>query len=696
MADDLHEFLTDLMHEVAAAATATGALTRTVLVENLASRLVESEELQDWSPCHFEGRGSRNRLLELDGYSTEELELDGTLQVLVVVQRDGASVETLSTADVTSAFGRALAFVTDARDGVLHEELEPSTPAADLARAIYDARDDVRTIRIVVLSNGSLGPRFREVGRSAVDSIRVEQHIWDLARFQKLAATGGHEPIELDVAALAPGGLPALSAGIGSTDYGAYLCVVPGSFLADVYEEYGSRVLEGNVRSFLSARGNVNKGLRTTILSQPERFFAFNNGITATAARVDLAPDGRIIRMLDLQIVNGGQTTASLFNARKKDKASLDGIFVQMKLSVLPADLALAMVPEIARYANTQNKVSEADLFANHPFNRRIEEISRKQWAPAKPGSNQMTRWFYERARAQFQTEQIKLTDSGRKAFLIQNPKDQVITKTDLAKFENTWLKLPHIVSAGAQKNFLKYAERVGGDEGEYEKHPAEFNERWFRHVVAKAILFHSTERIVSDAAWYQNAYRANVVTYAIARLALLVEEKFPGQVLDLDQIWKAQSLAEPIATQLEDIGEIVLDVLMSPPVEGANVTEWAKKEMCWKKVAARAAPVVPELRQYLKAADDERGDRRDARGEEREEGVINLLTEAVKLGAGGFWARAAAWPASKLVLSRLELGILNTAASRGPTWVPSDAQAKHLMSAAKKLTDEGFEGGRR
>lgn len=691
MTGDIGEFLTELTQEVAAKATATGALTRTVLVENLASRLVESEELQDWAPCFFEGRGSRNRALELDGYSTEELELDGTFQILVVVQRDGATIETLSTADVSAAFARALAFVTDARDGVLHEELEPSTPAADLARVIYNARDAIRTIRVVVLSNGSLGPRFREVGRSAIDSIRVEQHIWDLARFQKLAATGGHEPIELDVGAIVPGGLPALSASIGSTEYGAYLCVVPGSFLADVYEEYGSRVLEGNVRSFLSARGNVNKGLRSTILSQPERFFAFNNGITATAARVDLAPNGRIVRMLDLQIVNGGQTTASLFNARKKDKATLDGIFVQMKLSVLPADLALALVPEIARYANTQNKVSEADLFANHPFNRRIEEISRKLWAPARAGSNQMSHWFYERARAQFQTEQIKLTDAARKAFLLQNPKEQVITKTDLAKFENTWLRLPHVVSAGAQKNFLKYAERVGGDEGEYAKHAADFNERWFRHVVAKAILFRSTERIVSEAAWYQNAYRANVVTYAIARLALLVEEEHPGEVLDLDQIWKAQSLPDAVANQLERIGQLVLRVLMSPPVEGANVTEWAKKEACWKQVAASRVQVLPELRRHLKAADDERGDRRDARDEERETGVINLLTEVVKLGADGFWTRAAAWPLSMLVLSRKELGIVNTAASRGPHWVPSDAQVKNLIAAAGKLKSEGL-----
>lgn len=688
--DDIQQFLTDLMQEVAAAATATGALTRTALVENLATRLIASEELDDWTPCFYEGRGSRNRILELDGFSTEELELDGTLQILIALPRDGETVETLTATEVNATTGRAVAFVTDAIAGRLHEELEPSTPAADFARIVHTAGETIRTLRVVVISNGSLGPRsrFREVARDDVDGIRVEQHIWDLARFEKLASTGGREPIEIDLTTLAPGGLPALPAGIGSTEYGAYLCVVPGSLLADLYEEYGSRILEGNVRSFLSARGKVNKGLRTTILNRPDQFFAFNNGITATTAHVELGSDGQIVRLKDLQIVNGGQTTASLYNVRKKDKASLDGIYVQMKLSVLPPELALVMVPEIARYANTQNKVSDADLFANHPFNRRVEDLSRKLWAPAKAGSNQMTHWFYERARAQFQSEQIKLTDAGRKAFLIANPKDQVITKTDLAKFENTCMRMPHVVSAGAQKCFLRYAERVSE---EYEKRPDDVNERWFRHLVAKAVMFRATERIVSDADWYQNAYRANIVTYAVARLVHLVEKEFPGQVIDLDQIWKEQRLPEAFGTQLEQIGEVVLKVLMSPPVEGANVTEWAKKEPCWTRVASTSVPKVRGLNDHLKPLDEERIDRRDARGEEREEGAINVQIEAVKRGHDGFWSRALEFPATKRILTPKEYAILTTAASARPSWVPSDAQARHLLSAAKKLEEEGL-----
>jgi len=689
MADDLGAFFTDLMQEVAASASANGEFTRTALVENLATRLVVGEDLQDWVPCYHDGRGYRKRPLGVDGYSVDELELDGTLQVLIAEHREGADPEVLNTGEVNGTFNRAVNFVVDARAGLLHEELEPSTPAADLARLIYESRGSIRTLRVLVVSNASLGARYREVERSSIDSMKVELHIWDLARFHQLAAVGGREEIDFDVTSLAPDGLPALPAGIGEAEYGAYLCVVPGSVLADVYGEYGSRILEGNVRAFLSARGSVNKGMRRTILNHPDQFFAFNNGITATATKVETGPTGNIIRIRDLQIVNGGQTTASLYNARERDKASLAGVFVQMKLSVLAPDVALSMIPEISRYANTQNKVSEADLFANHPFNRRVEEIARQIWAPSRTGSRQMTHWFYERARAQYQTEQIKLTPAQRKAFLLQNPKDQVITKTELAKFENTWRKLPHLVSAGAQKNFMKYAEVVSE---EYEAHPTEFNERWFQHLVAKAILFTSCERIVSAAAWYTNAYRANIVTYAVARLNKLVEDEFPGQVLDLDRIWKEQQLSEPVAAQLALTAEAAHGVLVAPPAEGSNVTEWAKKERCWQAVAEATVAPVRGLEAALKAIDEERDDRRRARGQEREDNVISAQVEVVNRMEAGFWRRALAWPGTGRLLSGVELGILKTAVLRGASWVPSDAQAKRLMAAAKKLEEEGFE----
>jgi hypothetical protein len=687
---DQGEFHTDLMQLVASRALAQGELTRTVLVEELAQRLVEADVLQDWIPCHFEGKGYRGRRLAVDGYSTDELDLDGTMQVLVAEYRDGDEASGLALSEVKTAFARATNFVEDALAGRLMENLEPSTPAADFAKAIEVNKEKLKTLQVILLSNASTGTKQREIDRDTIKGVKIELQVWDLSHFHLVAESGGREDVDIDLTEYVPGGLAALPAGIGHTDYTAFLCAVPGPMLADIYDRYGSRLLEGNVRAFLSARGNVNKGIRLTIKDRPEHFFAFNNGITATASGIEMDTEGglhRIRRVRDLQIVNGGQTTASLYNARQRDRMPLDHVFVQMKLSVLPPELAETMIPDISRFANTQNRVSDADLFANHPFHRKVEELSRRVWAPARSGSQQMTHWFYERARAQYQTEQFKLRPSEKREFLIRNPKDQVITKTDLAKFENTWRRLPHIVSFGAQKNFVKYAEVV---RDEYDKRPADFNDRWFQHIGAKAILFRAMERLVSNAPWYTGGYRANIVTYGLARFVQLIEESFPGLVFDLDRIWKTQRVQDATKDQLTRCAWEAYQVLTSPPPNWANVTEWAKKEACWQKMATTEVELTPEMAEDVKPADDERSDQRAARSRDRVDDGLKAIQNVLLRTEDGFWRRALDSPISRRILSGVEYGLLQTAAHR-VNWIATDSQARRLMAAAIKLEEEGL-----
>lgn len=685
MSTELFNFNNDLILDIQARATARGEHTRTVFVEELVQRLIEAEELQDWTPSFFDGRGYRRRNIGLDAYSTDELELDGTMQVVIAEPRLDSSVTPITNTEVKGLATRVTSFVEDALLGRLAETLEPSTPAADLVRFIEAQKEQIRTLRILLLTNATLGSRFKEIDRNTIHGVKVELNVWDLARLQQLAGTGGREAVDIDLTAHVPGGLPILPAGLGDTGYSAYLCVVPGSLLADLYDMYGSRLLEGNIRAFLSTSGNVNRGIRRTLLDVPDRFFAFNNGITATATDAEVAQDGNgftLRRVTDLQIVNGGQTTASLFNTRFKDKANLDGVFVQMKLSVLPPDVAETMIPEISRFANTQNRVSDADLFANHPFHRKVEELSRRLWAQPRPGSQQMTHWFYERARAQFQTEQLKLKPGERRELLMQNPKDQVITKTDLAKFLNTWAKRPNIVSLGAQKNFVRFAEAA---REEYEKHPERFNDRWFQHLVAKAILFKATERLVSAAPWYTGGYRANAVTYGLARFVRLVEQRHPQHVLDLDRIWRTQRVSDATADQIVLCAEAAMRVLTNPPVAGRNVTEWAKQDQCWSALLKEDICLLPGLAADLKSRDEEREDEDDADKDQRETLKIDAVMEVVRLAREGYWRLAMSSPDTRGKLTPAEYGILQKAAHT-EEWVPSDAQARKLMRAYERL----------
>ena len=241
--------------------------------------------------------------------------------------------------------------------------------------------------------------------------------------------------------------------------------------LANIYLAHGTQVLEGNVRAFLSVRGKVNRGIRKTILSEPEKFFLLNNGITVTSSGIEteIRAEGLLIKEInDLQIVNGGQTTASLANAIVKDKVDLSNVQVMMKLSVLSShEVAVKLVPEISRASNSQNKVDEADFFSNHPFHIKIEELSKKILAPAVDGNQYQTAWFYERARGQYTVAQMKLTVGQAKSFQLKNPKQQVINKTDLAKYMMTYDGYPHESSKGAQSVMRKFSSIVQGIDGE-------------------------------------------------------------------------------------------------------------------------------------------------------------------------------------------------------------------------------------
>jgi hypothetical protein len=325
----------------------------------------------------------------------------------------------------------------------------------------------------------------------------------------------------------------------------------------------------------LQARGKINKGIRNTILNEPHRFFAYNNGITATADHIDFEQNGgslKITKIRNLQIVNGGQTTASLAHTAKKDRANLDGIFVQCKLSVIPAAFIDEIVPLISRYANSQNKVSDADFYANDPFHVSIEELSRTVWAPALGGSSRNTRWFYERARGQYADAKARETTPARKRqFEALSPNRQKFTKTDLAKYENTWMQLPHIVSLGAQKNFHDFSVRLK------ERGLVKVDLTYFQHLIAKAILFKRADRIIQQQEL--GGYKANTVTYTLAWLS-----HYTKQCIDLDTIWREQDISPALQEAIRMVSHRVHSIITSPP-SNRNITEWCKRKDCWDTV---------------------------------------------------------------------------------------------------------------
>jgi len=664
-------------------------------------RLSDAEEFQDFIPCHGAGVGHRSRKLRVDGYELDEA--DDSIRLLIADFKGGQELETITRTRADTVFAQLKAFVEESSSGriwssSLGESLQTKELSSTIERLHGKGADGSRSVsryRFYLITDAALSDRVKDLPIDELDGVPVEYHIWDVGRL-KAASTSilGTEELEIDFTEFVDGGLPCLKAS-KTKDYEGYLCVIQGDALAGLYDRYGSRLLEGNVRSFLSTSTKINKGIQKTIRAEPDRFFVFNNGISATATYANISETSEGHKLLSakyLQIVNGGQTTASLHAAKRKDNADLGSIHVPMKLSVVLAkerEMLDGMIQSIARYSNSQTKVSDADFFSNHAFHRAIEKYSRDIPAPRAAGATFNTFWFYERTRGQYLNAQAKMSIREKKDFLRSHPRSQIISKTDLAKFENSWKKFPYMVSRAAQKNFLCFAEYV---EKHYGSNGAQFNnEVYFKEMVAKAILFRYVEGMVSAAkkTWYAGDYRAQIVTYTIAKLVSMIDGQAAGFVLNLNSIWAMQGVSDALAQQLEEIGKSVSKAITTTPVQNMNVGEWCKKPECWEKVLDLIIPLSPLLRNELLPLVEFERVHRDATGRAKEDAVINAVVEVVNLGQAGCWQRLSDWAKQYSPLFGKEADLVRLA-SRG-SWLPSDRQAAALMKVLRRLEQEGF-----
>jgi hypothetical protein len=512
------------------------------------------------------------------------------LELFTTRARLDGSRYTLGKNDAETALKRAKSFVVaSVRD--LFQKLEESSEAFDMSLSIKKAWSSIEMIKIHLFSDGDA--KIQELPPEELDGREVISNIWDLTRLYRATSTGSTgEHLQVNLLDVCGEPLRLFKVPEQSDRYDCYVGAVNGRVLLNLYRKFGPRLLERNVRTFLQARGKVNKGIRESLNKEPEMFVAYNNGLSATCTgcEYETVDDDVVLisELKELQIVNGGQTTGSIFNAWKKDKIDIDEVWVPLKITeILDPDEVDSIAPLISEFSNTQNRVTTADFSSNDPFHVELEKLSRRIWAPAVDGSQKQTRWFYERSRGQYMDQLSRAETPARKRmFRAENPSKQRFAKTDVAKYEHSWQQLPHIVSRGAQKNFAEFMQQ------REERKAALPDDASFRRLVAKALFFKETDRIVRLQQF--GGYKANIVTYTIAWLSFA-----SAQRIDLENIWESQKLSEALCDTVKLVATQVFELISNPPGQ-QNVTEYCKKDACWKAVRELDIALPGELQSEL------------------------------------------------------------------------------------------------
>ncbi len=602
------EYNTDLINRCISISDASSSLAKSEFYSLTTDLLSDVGVISDTSETESFSHRNKKEGTQIDGWAWNELE-KSIYGIVTEFSDDASKIEPINKQEIETLGKRVSKLLTSIDNTSFLEQVGYDTASrlADISSRINEAIK----FKIIIITNKKLTTRVRSSGIS-LESIYDRDtsiEVFDLAYLFDIEQ-GNNENANtlIDFEELFDDGLIALSSNSSPTGQKSFLCVMPADYLSEIYHRWGQRLLQSNVRSFLEFRGLSNKGMKECLLKEPENFFVYNNGITVTASDLKTKRDGnhlKIVQLENMQIVNGGQTTCCIYFAPKENKGpgsvggnlkwsdiDLKKASVQMKLTILDGENAEynnEMTANISRYSNTQAAVQAADLISNHPFHRRIEDLSRKTHVSGQDGIP--SKWFYERSRGQYNVAlRQKRTPSAKRGFQSEYPKSQKFVKTDLAKYENTWRRRPFEVCKGAQKNLALLGSELIK---EWERTDDNFREPFYKKLIAKAILFKSLDSEINKAEWYkqERGYKALTVTYTIAWLRnSLLEKKVD---IDLNKIFRNQKLSQELLNELLNIARTVRANFMDMNFRNgvSNISEFAKKPIAWDELKKISIP---------------------------------------------------------------------------------------------------------
>lgn len=544
--------------------------------------------------CHYNGKIG-NAQLHLTGYALSDD--NEQIDFFVSIYDGSDQLEMISDTETKAAADQCLRFVGKCADGRILNHIDASSDPEtyDLAKTIEELYARFNQIRIYVLTDRQA--KLKQFKPRELSGKTVKLEVIDIERLHRHWSAGKpRDEIVVNFEEVAGSALKCVYVPGDRSNYDFSLTAIPGETLFAIYEKYGPRLLEANVRSFLSVTGKVNRGIRETLRSDPEHFMAYNNGIVIVADEAKLGADSSgtegLLWLKGMQIVNGGQTTASIYFTKKKEALTdLTRVRVPAKIIILKSTDSAdeeRLISDISKYANSQNSVKVSDLSANKPFHIEIEKLALSTYCP-----DGVSRWFYERAAGSYNT---LLAREGTSPAQLRKLKESIppsrrITKTDLAKYLMAWGQKPDVVSLGAQKNFehfmnlLTDAEQTAGA-------PTQITVASYMEIIAKAILYKAVHK--ASYKMFKQA-TGNVVAYTVAVTSRLLGDRF-----DFELVWRNQDVSPQLKRQaqiwLKEVGEALF-----ASADGKMISEWAKKPECWETLKIRhySAPSesLPEAR---------------------------------------------------------------------------------------------------
>lgn len=546
--------------------------------------------------CHWNGKVG-NAKLRITGYalSSDETALD----LFVTYYFGTEELNDLRDSDAVATASEGIRFLFRAANGNLEARIDPTHPIRDLVATIRSRWACIDRVRVFVITDGrTKSKRFSNktvhekiVGVEAMDMERLFRH------------TEGKPRDELALSLVQSIGrpLPCVHVPDPDADYEYALTAIPGQLIRDLYLRFGTRLLEANVRTFLGAKRAVNKGIVETLRKEPEHFLAFNNGVVLVCdeAAFERSDDGSLglSFLKGLQIVNGGQTTSTIYFASRDDRTiDLSHVMVPAKIIILKGsqeDARERLISNVSRFANSQNAVKMSDLSANRPFHIQLEKLANETWCP-----DGATRWFYERAAGAYNVMLLREGTTPAKRLKLKEmiPPKHKLTKNDIAKYHEAWRGKPGQVAMAGEKNFAAFMAALEDDPTIV---PNPLDARWFRAMIAKVILFKAVESMIKTKE-AKEVFRqgwVNIATYVVS----VVSSKF-GERVDLEQIWMRQGVSDGFRNLLWDWA-LIVNSEFNRIAPGRQFSEVAKRPDTWAKVKSAdfvlSSGEISEIKSY-------------------------------------------------------------------------------------------------